>query len=409
MNTTFKLIIAFFISGASCCLVGQHVSAQNKNFDTPSSPIVLSSLSLSNQGIRISALIVQAQTQVRSGETEAAIATYEKAFELYKTLCKSNLCTSKVNGASILSAVAYLQVKLGNFEAAVDAFREALVLDSDNANLYYGLGYSLAKIGHFSEAKTAYRQSTVLDTRKIEASLGLGAVLVYEHNYSAAALVYLSALSLKPDDVRVLEALSSVHILQGQYDKAVGLLQKAIQLDPKQTKLQKMLAISLSRTEERMNPLKVLLTLGSRRLNLSSFIEVAKTLIEAGDVDSASRIFYWVTLLRSDSTELQEKIGDFWMQRQNYSVAAEVYRQWIKLEPESAEAHYKLATALYELGQLEESTKTFEYARSLYERFIALDKQAQFIDHDDLGQCTFVPYITLESLGLGQQCFSSGK
>ncbi|MFM7447754.1 MAG: tetratricopeptide repeat protein [Leptolyngbyaceae cyanobacterium] len=409
MNTTFKFIIAFFITGISCCLTTKSVSAQNKDFDTPSSSALLSSLKLSSQSRRVSGLIVQAQTQVQTGEIEAAVATYEKAFSFYKTSCRSNSCTSEVNGAAILSAIAYLQIKLGNFEAAVDAFREALTFDSKNANFYYGLGYSLAQVGRFSEAKAAYRQSTVFDTRKIEASLGLGAVLVYEHNYTAAALVYLSALSLKPNDVRVLEALSSVHILQGQYEKAVNLLQRAIQLDPKQPKLQKMFAISLARAEGKTNPLKVLLTIGSKRLNLSSFIEVAETLIEAGDVSSASRIFYWVSLLRSDSTELQQKIGDFWMQRQNYSVAAEAYRQWIKLEPESPEAHYKLATALYELGQLEQATKTFEYARSLYEKFIALDNQAQFIGDAHHSQCTFVPYITLEPLGLGQQCFSSGR
>ena len=328
---------------------------------------------------------------------------------MHETSCSSGSCTSELNGGAILSAIAYLQVKLGDFGAAVDAFHEAITFDFRNSNLYYGLGYSLAKIGRFSEAKAAYRQSTVFDTRKIESYLGLGAVLVYEHNYSAAALVYLSALSLKPDDVRVLESLSSVHILQGQYEKAVNLLQKAIKLDPKQPKLQKMFAISLARSEKSTNPLKLLLTIGSRRLNLSSFIEVAETLIEAGDVDSASRIFYWVSLLRSDSTEFQQKIGNFWMQRQNYSVAAETYRQWVKLEPESPEAHYKLATALYQMGQLEEATKTFEYARSLYERFITLDKQAQFIDDESHSRCTFIPYITLESLGLGQQCFSSGR
>lgn len=302
----------------------------------------------------------EGQQQWQRSGLEKVLERYQKASSL------------DPNNSKNLASIAYLQAQLKNFQAATVAFQKAIALEPNNPNFYYGLGYSLANLGDNSGSEKAYRQATQLAPNQVENYIGLGAVLTRQNAYESAILAYLTALSLQPDNASIFESLGALYLQRGAYNRAVEMLEQAVQLAPDRPRAQSLLALALTHADRPTNPVKELQTpISSKTRDVLSFVKVADGLNQAGERSLAMQLYQWTEGFAPNCPGLQEKMGNLWMEKQNYVMAVSAYRRWTEKEPENPDAYYNLGTALYQMGRLKEAISMLEKASTLYQKLLS--------------------------------------
>ncbi|MFM6206269.1 tetratricopeptide repeat protein, partial [Planktothrix sp.] len=131
-----------------------------------------------------------------------AIAAYQKAIEL-----DPNFVWSHYNLAASFE-------QLGQWDEAVEAYRQALKIQPDLPNLEEKLNQALHQEvkGKLEQALSYYRQTIENDPTDIES--------------------YQKALEIKPDDAELYLGLGNAWIAKGEVEKAIPAYQSAIRINP---------------------------------------------------------------------------------------------------------------------------------------------------------------------------------
>ncbi len=129
-----------------------------------------------------------------------------------------------------------LHERLGRYEEAEAAYRQAIMLDEKSAYPWNNLGNLLQYyLGRYEEAEVAYRQAITLDERYASPWNGLGVLLQYHlGRYEEAKAAYRQAITLDEKDAypwNNLGKLLQVHL--GCYEEAEAAYRQAISLDDK--------------------------------------------------------------------------------------------------------------------------------------------------------------------------------
>ncbi|MCX6736393.1 MAG: tetratricopeptide repeat protein [Candidatus Parcubacteria bacterium] len=119
----------------------------------------------------------------------------------------------------LLGNTADALIKMGKYEEAVDASREALTLSPDHPNLYNNFGYSLMKQGRNEEAIAEYKKALALDPEYHLAYNGIGQSLYNLGNFSEAKETFEKEISLNPHNERAHYGLGKTLVMLGDYDE----------------------------------------------------------------------------------------------------------------------------------------------------------------------------------------------
>ena len=140
-------------------------------------------------------------------------------------------------------------------------------------------------------------------------------------NYPAAVKAYERGLAVEPENVELLNAKGFALFQQGKSEQAVVSLQKAIEVDPKHWK---------------------------------SHNNMALASVDLGELEVAEA-HYRESLAIEPQAAIYNDLG-FVLARQGLPhEAAEMYRESLELDPDSATAHYNLAVSLAGTGELAEA------------------------------------------------------
>ncbi|MGB5211491.1 MAG: sulfotransferase [Gammaproteobacteria bacterium] len=122
--------------------------------------------------------------------------------------------------------------RLGRFQEALPALRQALDLQPGNATAWNSAGEALGNIGRFSEAVNAFARAVDLRPDFAHAHYNLGLALRAAGKAESAAGVLARAAELAPDAVEPLQALAhQLHSL-GRYQQAARAYRKLVELRP---------------------------------------------------------------------------------------------------------------------------------------------------------------------------------
>ncbi|MDR1168306.1 MAG: tetratricopeptide repeat protein [Heliobacteriaceae bacterium] len=91
---------------------------------------------------------------------------------------------------------------------------------STEAKLEYNQGVDFYKIGQYDRAIGAFRQAVNLDPNYIDAYFNLGSILEYLNQHEAALSVFKQIIVRKPDDYESLYKAADISVKLGQTDKA---------------------------------------------------------------------------------------------------------------------------------------------------------------------------------------------
>ncbi|NJM09293.1 tetratricopeptide repeat protein, partial [Candidatus Gracilibacteria bacterium] len=130
----------------------------------------------------------------RIGDDDNAEEDYKRAVAAYEAALNSERSVAALGG------MGWAYEALGEHEAALDTFAEALALDPDDAGLHNGSAYSYLNLQSYAEAEAAFRQAIELDPAYDNAYYGLGRTLEEQGRAADARAAYEEALRINPDN-----------------------------------------------------------------------------------------------------------------------------------------------------------------------------------------------------------------
>lgn len=285
------------------------------------------------------------------------------------------------------------------FACAADVFLKSTVMQPDSSRYAYLLGLSLYSAGNARDAIAPLQQSLQLKPDNADTHQTLAAALDQTGNRSGAELQWRLALADHPGGALPLSSLSRDLLADGNYSDIISLLRPIAD----QGRMPDALAIDLSVAYTRSGLLEEATRVLSATLRVRpSSLPVAEAL--AGDLmlqsrfqealrvlsplaaqhpgDIPTQVFYLHTLVLAhdpraeplgrqlltrdpDQWELLYLMGLLRQEANDYSGAANDFKQSLARNPDYADSHYRLGVALAALKNAPDARQQFEKAIAL--------------------------------------------
>lgn len=120
---------------------------------------------------------------------------------------------------------------LGEYDGAINSYRNALKLQPNMPDLHFNLGIVFGNLNRFEEAANSYRKAIALNPKFFEAYGNLGTLMQKQGKLEEAVASYRKAISIN-SDARGYFNLGTALRDQGKLDEAIKSYQQAIQLFP---------------------------------------------------------------------------------------------------------------------------------------------------------------------------------
>ena len=233
----------------------------------------------------------------------------------------SNPFVHELGGAAAHRGMGETLLKLGHHARAVDAMREATVLDPGDLDAKLGLGEALYASSRYAEAAPAYEAAARLDPGSLDARLGLGKALYEAGRYAEAAPAYEAAARLDPGSLDARLGLGKALYEAGRYAEAAPAYEAAARLDP-----------------------------GS----LDARLGLGKALYEAGRYAEAAPAYEAAARLDPGSLDARLGLGKALYEAGRYAEAAPAYEAAARLDPANPDMYEELGHALDRVGRYAE-------------------------------------------------------
>lgn len=246
----------------------------------------------------------------------------------------------------------------GDFDKAVDYYREALGFDPANPNLWHSLVGDLIRLGRLQEAITEYRQLTAQQEANPEVRCVLGQMHEAVGDIMVAESLYRDAIALGGKKSEPFTYLGRLLIKQSKINEAIDVFQKALEINPRDRQARRVLIkCFLSREQET----KAVQLLEEALLNEPKDIE---WMAEQGRImaglkrdEEAAQIYRRLIKYYPEFPEAYRFLSIYHLQHYEWKAAAEQLGKLLKLEPDNMLAQRNSGLALYELGHLDEARK----------------------------------------------------
>ncbi len=261
-----------------------------------------------------SAELRQAMAEVGAGRVDEALARYRRAV------------ASAPERADVRTSYAAMLAQLGDLEAAVDQYREALRLEPGNLLVRYSLGHTLALAG--ASRPAAYE----------EAELRLDEVLRLEGDFTDA-----------------LRRRAQVREARGRADAALADYGRIVELEPWNLDARLDLAGALLRHDHLVAAAEELRAVLARDpAHASATLDLGTTLARLGQVEPAAARLEAVLALAADAetrARAHYNLGLLEAGRGSQDSAAEHFATAVELRPDWSDAHLQNAAALARAGR----------------------------------------------------------
>jgi tetratricopeptide (TPR) repeat protein len=129
-----------------------------------------------------------------------------------------------------------LYFREGKLSEAVDAYRQSISYDPNNALVWCSFGYAYLRQGNLQDARDAFLEAIRLDPRLANAHSNLGLVYFKLGQMQQAIEENLTVIQIRPDDLITHRNLALLYLQVKQNDKALFYAQEALRLSPEPEK-----------------------------------------------------------------------------------------------------------------------------------------------------------------------------
>ena len=232
-------------------------------------------------------------------------------------------------------------------DAAVEDYRELLKLDPNIAAAYNNLGRLFYNSGQYSDAVSTLRKGLALDATMAPANIMLGASLLQLGQFQDAVEPLQSGLRVFPSDRFALITLTRVLVALSHPSEATSYLDRIIASDPKDQEAWYLLGkVHLQLSQQAFAKVQ------SIDLNSPIAEEMAGEIMESMQNTQGAVEAYKKALAASpDSVSALDHLGNLYWSTGDWAHAHEFLTRQLAKQPQNCIAHWKLASALDEVGE----------------------------------------------------------
>lgn len=255
--------------------------------------------------------------------------------------------------------------ELGDFESAIEGFRQATELDGEEPLYFLALGEAEYSIGHFDEALHHYEEVLKRYPDQEEALYLKGMLLVQIGQISEGIKALKRVAELQPENLEVLTSLADAYEREHEHEQALQKLEKILSIDEYFLPALKRIGKIYLHQEEWEKAKEILykaLEIDPDDLNLH--LMYAKIIKAYGDVKEAIQQYEMIYHEFSDE-EICHDLGDLYFKNGEIEKAIECYEKQIEIEPDP-----KILT---QLAACYAETKQYNKALSMMEQSLAID------------------------------------
>jgi len=121
---------------------------------------------------------------------------YEKALPYLEIAIKTDILSLKEN---VYSYIGFCNGELGNYIKAIEAYKQVIHIDPNNANAYYNLSVTYARLGLYKDAIESRKQAIRIDPNDAMNYYNLGEYYDHLGLYKDAVEAYKQAIRIDPD------------------------------------------------------------------------------------------------------------------------------------------------------------------------------------------------------------------
>ncbi|MBK9748920.1 MAG: tetratricopeptide repeat protein [Chloroflexi bacterium] len=258
------------------------------------------------------------------------------------------------------------QSELGNYDAAIMEYTEAIRLNSMLADAYAGRGIAYAHIGNLQSAAADLSQAIELAPDSAQAYYYRGNVSSQLAQYENALTDYSRAIELEPTFANAYIGRGLASFQVGDYDGAMENLNRAIQLAPDSGLAHYYLGnvySELSRYEEAIADYRTAINLDSSLVVAYAAVGLASA--QLGEYQQALEYLSRALELNPRSPDAYRLRGFVSAQLGDYQRAIADLDQAIQFDPRSAISYYYRGNAYSQLGEYEVALVDYTNALAL--------------------------------------------
>ena len=307
------------------------------------------------------------------GQLEAALWAYNEAIRL-----RSDDATSYNNRGAILR-------QMRRYKEALEDYDRAIQLQPDYAIAYNNRGTTLHEMGRYEEALEDKTHAIKLQSDNAQFYSNRGITLHQMGRYPEALEDYNRAIQLQPDYAIAYYNRGTILCEMGRYEEALEDKTHAIKLQPDDADFHNSRAITLfemERYEEALEGHSHAIKLQPD--NPQFYDSRGITLLKMGRHEEVLEDYNRAIQLQPDNARFYNNRGATLHQMGRYQEALENYNHAIKLQPDDAIAYNNRGTTLREMGREDEALEDENHAIKLQ------PNNADFYEHRS---------ITLRAMG----------
>jgi len=140
--------------------------------------------------------------------------------------------SEKPGNAEQIHRVGLSYYESGEFEKAIEAYKQAIKLSPDSPESYYHLGMAYSSLGRYKEAVEAYSISIRIKPDYGAAYYNLGHAYSNLNQHDKAIKAFRQAIQHDPNNVETYLALGDAYSDSGKWEKAIATFEAAIRREP---------------------------------------------------------------------------------------------------------------------------------------------------------------------------------
>ncbi|MCX5633376.1 MAG: tetratricopeptide repeat protein [Phycisphaerae bacterium] len=192
------------------------------------------------------------------GRYQEAIEAYKQAIRIKPDFAEAYLCLGATYG------------KLGRYQDEIESYKQAIRIKPDYADAHYNLGVSYGELGRYQDEIESYKQAIRIKPDYAEAHGNLGVAYKNLGRYQEAIEALKQAIRIKPDLAEAHYNLGVTYDRLGRYQEAIEAYKQAIRIKPDFAEAHYNLGITyliIGNKGSALEEYKILKTLDAERAN----------------------------------------------------------------------------------------------------------------------------------------------
>ncbi|HEY0737961.1 MAG TPA: tetratricopeptide repeat protein [Herpetosiphonaceae bacterium] len=257
--------------------------------------------------------------------------------------------------------------QLGQPAAAVEQFRAAVEIQSDDPLVYRQLGEALLEAGNAEAAEASFKKALQIAPGSHEAQHGLATAYLAQKQYAAAERAEQRALELANNNYTLaLVGLADIDREQRRFEEATTRYNEALEKDPQLVGAY----LGLGRTMLAQGHPELALTYFESGLeyapkNMQLLLGKGEALLQQGDIAGAREIYTQVRQIDSGNAAASVGLGNILWKENKPNEALAALNEAVRLNPNDAETQMLLGEIYNSLNQPDAAIEAYTKAANV--------------------------------------------